>query len=297
MSDKRHIVQAYNMKTVQQGYRKGKKIRHRLCAHVNVAMSLNRFIKNPKGLSPVLGMMIMLATTMALSLAAVTWLRSSVYAFMVVEELQITDMHFYEGQDSAFSGLPEIHITETGQYVVIDEPSDITVSGSSNNILVVGGPHNIRLVGGYNNVTLLNPGGILIDVTNPNVLLTEVPGGWILQATHPTGRPVIRGNIYLNTLGSPDNTVYIQGGQVFQCDSSYSGSAVTVRNTGTCDVTITGVSMLRTPGAYGIPIPHTLQPNSEVTISICCTWKRGYIYTVSIFTLRGNTFFCSEIAW
>jgi len=285
------------MKTVQQKYRKRKEIRHRSRAHANVALPLNLFIKNSRGICLVFGTIIMLATAVAASLAAVTWEKSLVYSFMAIEDLQIIDMHFYEGQDSKFSGLPEVHITGTGEYVIIEESSDITISGSSNNVIVVGGTHNIQLLGGHNNLTLLNSGKILIDVTNPNVSLTQVPGGWIVQAIHPTGRPVIRGDIYLNTLGSPTNTVYIRESQVIQCDDSYSGLAVTVRNTGTCPATITGVSLQGVVCAQGIPVPCTVPQNSEATISISFTWISCTIYRVSLFTSKANVFTFSEIAW
>jgi hypothetical protein len=39
----------------------------------------------------------MLATTVAASLAAVIWEKSLAYSFMTIEDLQIADMHFYEG--------------------------------------------------------------------------------------------------------------------------------------------------------------------------------------------------------
>lgn len=285
------------MKTVQQKYKKPKKIRHQSRPHANAALPLNTFLKDSRGICIALGTIIMLATAVAASLAAVIWEKSLVYSFMAIEDLQVTDMHFFEGQDSEFPDLPEVHITGTGGYVVIDESSDIIISGSSYNVVVLGGTHNIQLLGGHNNLTLLNSGNILIDVTNPDVSLTQVPGGWVLQAIRPSGRPVIRGDIYLNTLGSPTNTVYIREGQVIQCDDSYSGVAITVRNTGTCPVTITGVSLQGVVCAKGIPIPCTVPQNTEATISISFTWISCTIYRVSLYTSRANIFVYSEIAW
>ena len=239
----------------------------------------------------------MLATTIAVSLAAVVWIQSLAYAWMFVEEIQITDIVFYEGQDTPFSGLPEVHITQTGQYIVVDGSSDIIITGSSCNVVVVGGTHNIQILGGYNTVTLLNTGNILIDVTNPDISLTQISGGWSLQAISPSGRPVIRGDIYLNSLGSPTNTVNIMQDQVIQCDSSYSGVAINVRNTGTCIVTIIDVKVQGIIGASGIPIPCELQPASEVSLSVPCTWLTSKVYWVLLFTQRGNMFMSYEIAW
>lgn len=278
-------------------------MRHNLRARTN-AMPLKTFLQNSRGSSSVLVIMILVAAGVAFSLVSANWMRSRTDSFMTdvsnAAELQITGLHFYEGEDRAFPGLPNVNVPETGKNVVIDESSDITITGSFNDVTVVGKTHNIWYVGGHNNLTLVSPGTILIDVTDPDITLTQISGGWLLRANpkktcHPTGRPVVRGDIYLNTEGSSTKTVYIIGGKVIFCDSSYSAVAVTVKNTGTFDVKITGVRLKGKPITAN-PVPCTVQANSEVAISIDSTFVAGKVYMISIVTSRGSTFNSAVIA-
>ena len=239
----------------------------------------------------------MLATTIAVSLAAVTWMQSLTYAWMFAEEIQITDIVFYEAQDTPFPDLPQLLFPRDGEYAVVDESSDIKITGTYCNIVVVGGTHNIELLGSHNTVTLLNTGSILIDVTRPGVCLTQIPGGWALTTTSPSGRPSIRGDIYMDSLGSTTNTVLIMQSQVIQCDSSFSGAAVNVRNTGTCNVTIIDVKVQGVSGVSGTPIPCEIPAASEASISLSYTWLPSRVYWVLIFTQRGNIAMSHQIAW
>ena len=252
-------------------------------------MNPETFLQNSKAVSPVIGALILFVAGVAASLGAVFWVRSVTYSYMRYEELEITSLHLYQGTTSPFPDLPEEHVSGSGQNVTFDEPSDILITGSANNVTVIGKPFNIRYVGGNNNLTLISSGVILIDTTNPDVTLTQVPGGWLLQAILPNGRPIIRGDIYLNSEGSKSKKVYIIGGKIIFCDNSYSAVAATVMNTGTHNVEISGVHLNWEPVTV-TPIPCVIHVNNQASLSISCTWVAGEIYRISIMTSRGNTF-------
>jgi len=80
---------------------------------------MRKLLKSRKALSPVVAAIILIAVTVAVSIAVAAWMGSLTIGFMETSELTITDMAFVEGSDS--NGTITLSITNSGT-------SDVTIS-------------------------------------------------------------------------------------------------------------------------------------------------------------------------
>jgi flagellin-like protein len=80
---------------------------------------MKKLLKSKKALSPVVAAIILIAVTVAVSIAVAAWMGSLTIGFMETSELTITDMTFVEG--SASNGSITLSVTNSGT-------SDVTVS-------------------------------------------------------------------------------------------------------------------------------------------------------------------------
>jgi len=59
-----------------------------------------KILKNKKALSPVVASIILIAVTVAVSIAVAAWMGALTFTFMATEELKITNMEFITGYNS-----------------------------------------------------------------------------------------------------------------------------------------------------------------------------------------------------
>lgn len=80
---------------------------------------MKKLLKSKKALSPVVAAIILIAVTVAVSIAVAAWMGSLTMGFMETKELTITQMIFTEG--NATAGEIEVSVTNSGT-------SEVTVS-------------------------------------------------------------------------------------------------------------------------------------------------------------------------
>ena len=91
-----------------------------------------KLFKNKKALSPVVASIILIAVTVAVSIAVAAWMGALTFTFMSSEEVKITHVTF------PTNNVVQIHVKNTGpstititEVYVDDVPKDITAAGGS----------------------------------------------------------------------------------------------------------------------------------------------------------------------
>lgn len=74
---------------------------------------MKKFLKSKKALSPVVAAIILIAVTVAVSIAVAAWMGSLTIGFMETSELTITDIEFTFGDDASM-GRIRVYTTNTG---------------------------------------------------------------------------------------------------------------------------------------------------------------------------------------
>jgi flagellin-like protein len=81
---------------------------------------MKKLLKSKKALSPVVAAIILIAVTVAVSIAVAAWMGSLTIGFMETKELTVTQMAFTDG-DTITTGVILVSVTNSGT-------SDVTVS-------------------------------------------------------------------------------------------------------------------------------------------------------------------------
>ncbi len=139
---------------------------------------MRKLLKSKKALSPVVAAIILIAVTVAVSIAVAAWMGSLTIGFMETKELTVTQMTFVEGNSTA--GTITVSLTNSGT-------SEVTVS-----LVKVNG-------------ATMTSGGSSGDADYWTIDTTPVPAGDPASVTITT--TVANGNKYAVTLFTSDGTM------------------------------------------------------------------------------------------
>jgi flagellin-like protein len=78
---------------------------------------MRKLLKSKKALSPVVAAIILIAVTVAVSIAVAAWMGSLTIGFMETSELTITEMTFTAG-DTSLTGVISVDVTNSGTSAV-----------------------------------------------------------------------------------------------------------------------------------------------------------------------------------
>jgi flagellin-like protein len=115
-------------------------------------MKMKKLLKSKKGLSPVVAAIILIAVTVAVSIAVAAWMGSLTIGFMETSELTITDVDFIHGD--AIDGRIFVYVTNSGtssftvkNIRVNGEIKDLAdwSSGSPDNTVAPGDPETFTI--------------------------------------------------------------------------------------------------------------------------------------------------------
>src|SRR3972149_641433 len=97
--------------------------------------TLRKIRKNTKALSPVVASIILIAVTVAVSIAVAAWMGALTIGFMATEELKITGVQFNDDETVSISvinqGASGLEIVEASVVGVITETESVPVAANS----------------------------------------------------------------------------------------------------------------------------------------------------------------------
>ena len=88
---------------------------------------MNKLLKNKKALSPVVAAIILIAVTVAVSIAVAAWMGSMTFGFMATEQITITKVEFLPS--GAVNNVTRVTVLNTGTTDVILSSATVTGFG------------------------------------------------------------------------------------------------------------------------------------------------------------------------
>jgi len=130
--------------------------------------TLRKLKKNAKALSPVVASIILIAVTVAGSIAVAVWMGALSTGFMQTEQISITNV--------VFTGTDQIVLT-------------ISNSGTANATISYAAVNNVQ-------VTSISNNGLLVANTPANQLTLQMASAWVLGNTYQKKLTSQKGNVY-----------------------------------------------------------------------------------------------------
>jgi len=131
---------------------------------------MKKLLKSKKALSPVVAAIILIAVTVAVSIAVAAWMGSLTFTFMATEEMTITTASF----NAARTGI-NMTVLNSGTSEIVLSAATVTGSGVTGASSIVGSPQTITNTGAAVSVNI-NVGGTAVAGNSYLVELISTKG-------------------------------------------------------------------------------------------------------------------------